>query len=157
MITDERRDALQEKHAQLETKIDEENQRPHPDDMRLAQLKREKLRIKEEMEGILSKLNGMLGKNGKTQAAVRGVAQVQVGMARDALNDDSVAAPVRDGVLSFAAQLQGEYKDNLKDLVYSVRAADQRIRGDLGLIVVESSDQNAVLNSARKPPGLTIV
>jgi hypothetical protein len=54
MITDERRDALQEKHAQLETKIDEENQRPHPDDMRLAQLKREKLRIKEEMEGIRS-------------------------------------------------------------------------------------------------------
>ena len=52
MITEERRDALREKHAQLESKIDEENQRPHPDDMRLAQLKREKLRIKEEMEGI---------------------------------------------------------------------------------------------------------
>ena len=48
-----------------------------------------------------------------------------------------------------AAQLQAEYQDNLKDLLYSVRAADARIPGNLGLIVVESSDQNAVLNAAR--------
>jgi hypothetical protein len=54
MITEERRDALREKHARLESKIEQENQRPHPDDMRLVQWKREKLRIKEEMEGIRS-------------------------------------------------------------------------------------------------------
>ena len=54
MITEERRDALREKHAQIESKIEQENQRPHPDDMRLVQWKREKLSIKEEMEGIRS-------------------------------------------------------------------------------------------------------
>ncbi|MFT4550977.1 MAG: hypothetical protein ACI9MB_004958 [Verrucomicrobiales bacterium] len=48
-----------------------------------------------------------------------------------------------------AAQLQAEYKDNLKDLLYSVRAADARIPGNLGMIVVESSDQDPVLNTAR--------
>ena len=39
MITEERRDALREKHARLESKIEQENQRPHPDDMRLVQWK----------------------------------------------------------------------------------------------------------------------
>ena len=48
-----------------------------------------------------------------------------------------------------AAQLQAEYKDNLKDLVYSIRASDPRIPGNLGLVVVESSDQDPVLNAAR--------
>ena len=48
-----------------------------------------------------------------------------------------------------AAQLQAEYKDNLKDLLYSIRSADARIPGNLGMIVVESSDQEPVLNTAR--------
>ena len=42
-----------------------------------------------------------------------------------------------------AAQMQAEYADNLCDLIYSVRAADPRIPENLGLIVGESSDQNA--------------
>ena len=52
MISSERLEALRTKHAELESEIDDEIQRPHPDDFRLAELKREKLRIKEEIEGI---------------------------------------------------------------------------------------------------------
>jgi hypothetical protein len=44
--------ALSEKHAYLESQIDLEVHRPHPDDMVLAQLKKEKLRLKEELCGI---------------------------------------------------------------------------------------------------------
>ncbi|MDH3472482.1 MAG: YdcH family protein [Rhodospirillales bacterium] len=42
-------DALRAKHAELKHAVDEENQRPHPDDLRIAELKREKLRIKDEI------------------------------------------------------------------------------------------------------------
>ena len=52
MISEERLDSLRIKHAELETAIENEVHRPHPDDARLVELKREKLRIKEEMEGI---------------------------------------------------------------------------------------------------------
>jgi len=48
-----------------------------------------------------------------------------------------------------AAQMQAEYTDNLKDLIYSIRAADSRIPDDLGLIIGESSDQHAGLNASR--------
>lgn len=44
-------EALEAKHAQLEALIDEEEHRPHPDDIRLHQLKKEKLRIKDEIVG----------------------------------------------------------------------------------------------------------
>jgi hypothetical protein len=47
MLTDERLDTLNDKHATLERAIEEENQRPYPDDVRLSELKREKLRIKD--------------------------------------------------------------------------------------------------------------
>lgn len=43
--------ALENKHAALEAKIDSEKHRPHPDDTVLAQLKREKLRIKDDLLG----------------------------------------------------------------------------------------------------------
>ncbi len=49
MQTDERLDTLNDQHAILERAIDEESQRPYPDDTRLSELKREKLRIKDEM------------------------------------------------------------------------------------------------------------
>jgi hypothetical protein len=42
-------DALRAKHASLKEAIDTENQRPRPDDLRIAELKREKLRIKDEI------------------------------------------------------------------------------------------------------------
>ena len=44
-------DALEQKHAQLEALIDEEEHRPHPDDIRLHELKKEKLRVKDELVG----------------------------------------------------------------------------------------------------------
>ena len=49
MTTDERLDALRVKHANLEKQIEEEVHRPLPDELRLTELKREKLRIKDEM------------------------------------------------------------------------------------------------------------
>jgi hypothetical protein len=44
--------ALQARHAGLEARIDEESQRPRPDMATLARLKKEKLRVKEEMAGL---------------------------------------------------------------------------------------------------------
>ena len=44
--------ALEAKHAGLEARIIEETQRPMPDTATLNRLKREKLRIKEEIAGI---------------------------------------------------------------------------------------------------------
>ena len=44
--------ALQAKHAGLEARIAEESQRPRPDMTTLSRLKKEKLRIKEEIAGI---------------------------------------------------------------------------------------------------------
>jgi hypothetical protein len=41
--------ALSVKHAKLEASIEAEGQRPKPDTIRMARLKREKLKIKEEM------------------------------------------------------------------------------------------------------------
>jgi len=49
MSVDERIDSLHVKHATLERAIEEESQRPHPDDFRLIELKREKLRVKDEI------------------------------------------------------------------------------------------------------------
>lgn len=45
-------DQLAQKHANIERAIEEENLRPHPDDIILNQLKREKLKLKDEMERL---------------------------------------------------------------------------------------------------------
>ena len=42
-------DALRTKHAELEAQINAEEQRPSPDDIKIHELKREKLRIKDEL------------------------------------------------------------------------------------------------------------
>ncbi|WP_294254141.1 YdcH family protein [uncultured Sphingomonas sp.] len=42
--------ALNAKHSQLDQRIATEAQRPLPDHLLLAQLKKEKLRVKEEMQ-----------------------------------------------------------------------------------------------------------
>jgi hypothetical protein len=44
--------ALEAKHAGLEAQIDEETHRPMPDTATLNRLKKEKLRIKEEIAGL---------------------------------------------------------------------------------------------------------
>ncbi|HEX2581524.1 MAG TPA: YdcH family protein [Dongiaceae bacterium] len=41
--------ALKSKHADLEIRIDREEQRPHPDAIAIAALKKQKLKIKEEL------------------------------------------------------------------------------------------------------------
>jgi len=43
---------LAARHAQLEASVLREGQRPVPDSVRLAELKREKLRLKEQMDRI---------------------------------------------------------------------------------------------------------
>jgi hypothetical protein len=44
--------ALENKHAGLDARIAEENQRPNPDMTTLAKLKKEKLKLKEAISGI---------------------------------------------------------------------------------------------------------
>ena len=50
MSLEARIEALKEKHAVLEMKIDEENSRPMPDDALVHTMKREKLNLKDEIE-----------------------------------------------------------------------------------------------------------
>ena len=45
-------EALASKHAALQAQIDAEERRPHPDDVLLHRLKKEKLRLKDEMLGV---------------------------------------------------------------------------------------------------------
>jgi len=45
-------DALKARHASLEARIVEEDQRPRPDSEALTRLKVEKLHVKEEMERL---------------------------------------------------------------------------------------------------------
>lgn len=49
MSQTDRIEALREKHAALERAIDEENSRPSPNDEVISDLKRQKLRIKDEI------------------------------------------------------------------------------------------------------------
>jgi hypothetical protein len=44
--------SLKAKHAALEAALDEETRRPLPDEASLAELKRKKLKIKDELERI---------------------------------------------------------------------------------------------------------
>ena len=44
--------ALENKHAGLDARISQEVQRPMPDTAVLARLKKQKLRIKEEIQGL---------------------------------------------------------------------------------------------------------
>jgi hypothetical protein len=44
--------ALEQKHAGLDARIAEENQRPHPDDALVTRLKKEKLKVKEALVGL---------------------------------------------------------------------------------------------------------
>ncbi len=45
--------SLKDRHAALETRIADEDQRPRPDSDALMRLKVEKLRVKEEIERLL--------------------------------------------------------------------------------------------------------
>ena len=52
MSAEERIEALKNKHHSLEAAIDEENSRPHPDEIEIASLKKQKLRIKDEIANL---------------------------------------------------------------------------------------------------------
>ena len=54
MTAQDRIESLKAKHANLETAIEEENSRPCPDFLALHELKRQKLRIKDEIARISS-------------------------------------------------------------------------------------------------------
>jgi len=48
----DRVEALKAKHADLESKILEEENRPSPNELLIKELKREKLRIKDQIAGL---------------------------------------------------------------------------------------------------------
>jgi len=52
MMSQEQLQSLKAKHASLEQAIDEESHRPLPDNVQIHSLKREKLRIKDEIERL---------------------------------------------------------------------------------------------------------
>ena len=52
MSLDERIEALKSRHQALEDAIKEEHNRPHPDDIEIASLKKQKLRIKDEIASM---------------------------------------------------------------------------------------------------------
>ena len=52
MTLQARLDALKERHAALELRIADEDQRPRPDSETLTRLKIEKLHVKEEIERL---------------------------------------------------------------------------------------------------------
>jgi len=52
MTLQTRLESLKERHAALETRIAEEDQRPRPDSEVLTRLKIEKLHVKEEIERL---------------------------------------------------------------------------------------------------------
>jgi hypothetical protein len=52
-----RLDALKERHAALEMRIFDEDQRPRPDSETLTRLKIEKLHVKEEIERLRTQMN----------------------------------------------------------------------------------------------------
>lgn len=45
------RTVLEAQHAQLEKDLEQENNRPHPDPVVIAELKKQKLKIKDELAG----------------------------------------------------------------------------------------------------------
>ena len=49
MVQDAHMISLEQKHANLEVMIADEEHRPHPDTIRLSKLKKEKLRLKEQI------------------------------------------------------------------------------------------------------------
>ncbi|HEY1720187.1 MAG TPA: DUF465 domain-containing protein [Magnetospirillaceae bacterium] len=53
MSSDDHVDALKAKHAALDAALGEENRRPNPDTIAIHDIKRQKLRIKDELERIV--------------------------------------------------------------------------------------------------------
>lgn len=58
MSLGERIEALKAKHRALEAAIEEQNSRPHPDDIEIVRLKKQKLQVKDEIAALAAKLGG---------------------------------------------------------------------------------------------------
>ncbi len=56
MSVHDRIESLRSQHALLDDAIREESHRPHPDELRLHELKREKLRLKDEIAQMAAQL-----------------------------------------------------------------------------------------------------
>jgi hypothetical protein len=54
MNLDDRLDSLKSRHETLDHEIENEERRPHPDDLHLHELKKQKLLLKDEIVGISS-------------------------------------------------------------------------------------------------------
>jgi len=54
MSVEEHVSALRARHAELESRLDEEQGHAHPDDTLIAELKKQKLRIKDELASLES-------------------------------------------------------------------------------------------------------
>ena len=54
MSLSSRLESLRDRHASLQARITDEDLRPRPDDEAIGRLKREKLRLKEEIDRIAS-------------------------------------------------------------------------------------------------------
>jgi len=52
VVATDRMEVLKQKHASLETALEDENKRPKPDFSVVAHLKREKLAIKDELQRL---------------------------------------------------------------------------------------------------------
>lgn len=52
MSVQDRIESLKFKHEELESKIEKESVRPHPDDALLHELKRQKLKLKDEINTL---------------------------------------------------------------------------------------------------------
>ncbi len=52
-----RLDALKQRHASLDSRIQDEDHRPRPDSVALTRLKLEKLHLKEKMEKLTTRIN----------------------------------------------------------------------------------------------------
>ncbi|MEQ8227118.1 MAG: YdcH family protein [Rhodospirillales bacterium] len=55
MSLEERLEALKARHSTLEDMIQQESSRPNPDDIEIHALKKEKLKIKDQMAGIATR------------------------------------------------------------------------------------------------------
>lgn len=52
MSVEERIQSLKLRHTQLDNELEQETHRPHPDDLHIAEIKRQKLRLKDEIAGL---------------------------------------------------------------------------------------------------------
>ncbi len=52
MSFEEQVESLKAKHHALELEINSENRRPYPDDIAIAELKKKKLRLKDQIEDV---------------------------------------------------------------------------------------------------------